>query len=259
MKDNMKKRVGALALAMLLLLALTACGGRQGAGDGGEQDSVDGTAEIPAELPEAGEDSGETQSSDESVTLTPDEENTDHTADEPQVGQRPADPTKEPGSGTRPADPSQKPESKPVQKPSETPGQPAGVDLTAFYSTLAAGKDWPAQTALEGETMEAFYPGLAAVSAKQCGVYTATMSAAVGEIALVEVTDAADVQKVKDIFQSRIDDQVGDDQNPGGAWYPDTIAGWKDNSRIVSNGRYVMLVAMKGADDIVAGFHALFA
>ena len=80
-----------------------------------------------------------------------------------------------------------------------------------------------------------------------------------GEIALVEVESADDVQAVKDIFQARIDYQVGDETNPGGAWYPASIEGWKNNSRIVSNGNYVMLVAADGADDIVSAFNALFA
>ena len=66
-------------------------------------------------------------------------------------------------------------------------------------------------------------------------------------------------QAVKDIFQARIDYQVGDENNPGGAWYPDTIEGWKNNSRIVSNGNYVMLVAVEGADSVVESFNALFA
>ena len=53
---------------------------------------------------------------------------------------------------------------------------------------------------------------------------------------------------------------MGDDQNPGGAWYPASIEGWKNGSRIVSNGNYVMLIALsEGADDVVNSFNALFA
>ena len=75
----------------------------------------------------------------------------------------------------------------------------------------------------------------------------------------MEVENAADVQAVKDIFQARIQDQVGDDQNPGGAWYPESIEGWKNGSRIVSNGNYVMMVALaEGADRVVSSFQALF-
>lgn len=147
---------------------------------------------------------------------------------------------------------------KPAEKPAEQPA--ASVDLAAFYESLTANNaNMPAMMQAEGETLDAFYTGLSAIKTNQCGVYMAMISAAVGEIALVEVENAADVQAVKDIFQARIDYQVGDDANPGGAWYPATIEGWKNNSRIVSNGNYVMLVALEGADDVVAAFNALFA
>ena len=40
-------------------------------------------------------------------------------------------------------------------------------------------------------------------------------------------------------------------KQPGGAWYPDTIEGLEEYPRIVSNGNYVMLVAVDGADSVV--------
>lgn len=148
------------------------------------------------------------------------------------------------------------------------PGAPAepeaDVDLTAFYASLTEGDTWPALMSLtEDETMtellDSYYPGLSEISTKQCGVYIAAISAAVGEIALVEVENAADVQAVEDIFQARIDYQVGDDANPGGAWYPETIEGWKANSHIVSRGNYVMLAVGDAAEAAVESFEALFA
>ena len=175
----------------------------------------------------------------------------------------------------KPEKPEQKPESKPAEKPAENPTTPAekpaqnpaekpaeskSVDLAAFFETFASGENRPAMMQADGEVLDAFYPGLSAIKTKQCGVYTAMISAAVGELALVEVENAADVQAVKDIFQARINYQVGDDQNPGGAWYPQTIEGWKNGSRIVSNGNYVMLIALsEGADDVVNSFNDLFA
>ena len=266
----MKKRLLALLLALSMLAALTACGGKKDDAGTTEQEvtapveDVDGTVEEPQETPEAGEEISETQNDDGST-----------------VENLPADPAEKPEGGSLPADTTQKPESKPVEKPVQKPAEKpaekpvetpaekpadsqskpaAKVDLTAFYETVMSGENRPAMMQAEGEILDAFYPGLSAIKTNQCGVYTAMISAAVGEIALVEVENAADVQAVKDIFQARINYQVGDDENPGGAWYPQTIEGWKNGSRIISNGNYVMLIALsEGADDVVNSFNALFA
>lgn len=137
------------------------------------------------------------------------------------------------------------------------------IDLAAFYEALRAENTWPELMNLtEDETMtellDSYYPGLSEIPAKQCGVYVAAISAAVGEIALVEVENADDAAKVEDIFQARIDYQVGDDENPGGAWYPETIEGWKTKSQIVSHGNYVMLAVGDAAEAAVESFEALF-
>ena len=108
------------------------------------------------------------------------------------------------------------------------------------------------------ELLDSYYPGLSELAAKQCGVYIAAISAAVGEIALVETENAGDAQKAAEIFQARIDYQVGDDANPGGAWYPETIEGWKTKSHVVSNGNFVML-AVGDSAAAVESFENLFA
>ena len=254
----MKKKLLALLLALSMLAALTACGGKN---------------EKPAEEPEQVEDAVDVETPEE----TPEEPEAPETEETPAEPENvPADPEEKPESGNLPADTTQKPESKPVQKPvekpaekpaekpvekpAEKPAESKSVDLAAFFETFASGENRPAMMRADGEVLDAFYPGLSAIKTKQCGVYTAMISAAVGELALVEVENAADVQAVKDIFQARINYQVGDDENPGGAWYPQTIEGWKNGSRIVSNGNYVMLIALsEGADDVVNSFNALFA
>jgi len=133
------------------------------------------------------------------------------------------------------------------------------VDLAAFYEDLLEQNEWPALMALEGETLDGFYPGLSDLSLKQCLVYTAAISATVGEIALVEAESEEDAQKAADIFQSRIDYQVGDDENPGGAWYPATIEGWRTTSRIERQGKYVCMAVGDYAAGAVESFKALFA
>lgn len=258
----MKYRLLTGLLALALALSLTACGGGsspekpedapgitapegEDAGDG-----ADGAPEAPPASPEEGEES-ETQDGD-GATVTP-------PAETPQAGSGTATPSQKPQTGGGAADSTQKPESQPVQKPEA--GVPAGgVDLAAFYASLTGeGSSLPAMSRLEGEALTSLYPGLGDIATAQCAVYVAMISASVGELALVEVQDGADVQAVKDVFQQRIDYQVGDDANPGGAWYPATIEGWKTNSRIVSNGNYVLLAACDGVEDVVAAFNALFA
>ena len=138
------------------------------------------------------------------------------------------------------------------------------IDLAAFYNTLREENTWPELMNLTTdanmkELLDSYYPGLSDISTKQRGVYIAEISAAVGEIALAEVENAEDVQAVEDIFQARIDYQVGDEANPGGAWYPETIEGWKTKSHVVSHGNYVMLAVGDAAEAAVESFEALFA
>lgn len=137
------------------------------------------------------------------------------------------------------------------------------ADLTAFYNELREETKWPELMSLEDdetlrELMDTYYPGLSEIPVRQRGIYLAAISAAVGEIALVEVENAEDVPAVEEIFQARIDYQVGDDSNPGGAWYPETIEGWKNSSQIVTQGNYVMLAVGDSAAEAVLRFNALF-
>ena len=89
---------------------------------------------------------------------------------------------------------------------------------------------------------------------KQCVIYTPAMSAVAVEFTLVEVENAEDVEKAEAILQGRIDSQIA-----GGAWYPETIEGWENNSRLAVNGNSLMLVVYEDADAIVESFNALFA
>lgn len=136
-------------------------------------------------------------------------------------------------------------------------GAAFSADLTAFGETLFQGDDTPMVMPVEGELVEVTYPGLEAVERKQTVLLTAAISATAAEAAMVEVTNAADVDKVKGIFQARIDYQVGDGNTPGGAWYPATIEVWENNSEIVVKGNYVCLFVGDNKDEMVAAFNAL--
>ena len=217
----MKKKILALTLALALSLSLAACGGKDAPG----QDADSGVPEVNA--PEGGAPEGgapEGGGTDAPDASAPEDGGTDSTETE----------------------------------------APEEINLSAFYNTLREGNIWPELMDLTTdanmkELLDSYYPGLAEIAAKQRRVYIAAISAAVGEIALVEVENAEDVQAVEDIFQARIDYQVGDEANPGGAWYPETIEGWKTKSHVVSHGNYVMLAVGDAAEAAVESFEALFA
>lgn len=152
-------------------------------------------------------------------------------------------------------------------QPSQGPASDTPADLTAFYERLAEAYEYPMMMPLNNPDdpnyLEGFYPGLSGISTEQLVAFAPAMSSVVCEIALVQVANASDVNAVKDILQARIDAQVGDpnsdDPNDRGlAWYPESIEVWQNNSRIVSNGNYVMLIAREDCDAIVNEFNALF-
>ena len=133
------------------------------------------------------------------------------------------------------------------------PPAPAQVDLSAFYTTESGKYEFGMVTLADAELAANVYPGLFDIAAEQCLPYINMMTMNTSEIVLVQVTNSSDVDKVKSILQSRIDAQV-----EGGAWYPSAIDAWQNNSRIVSNGNYIMMVVHESCDSIVSDFNALF-
>ena len=141
----------------------------------------------------------------------------------------------------------------------EPPAQ-SGVDLSAFAEEVLSsyyGESSFLQLA-NNEMLDGYYAGLTGVDTDQCLVYITMMSMNNGEFGLVQVKNSADVDTVKAIFQARIDYMVGDGNGPGGAWYPGPTEQWTNNSRVVSNGNYVMMVVNENCDAIVDAFNALF-
>lgn len=131
---------------------------------------------------------------------------------------------------------------------------PAGnVDLSAFATNIMGQYEFGMLQLLDADLMEQLYPGMGAVSAEQKLVYGTLMTMNNGEFGLVQVKDSKDVDAVKAIFQARIDGMVN-----GGAWYPEPTRIWTENSRVVSNGNYVMMIVHESCDAIVDAFNALF-
>ena len=166
-------------------------------------------------------------------------------------------------------------------------GETKEVDLADFYSTLTGKyqvpttpeQDYPDELAdsddmwLDGPASRedrikaleeqrdqlrqmslAAYPGLSDIDAEQCLAYVSMMSFSASEAVLVQVKNAADVEKVKGILQARIDAQLN-----GAMLYPMVAEAWENSARIVSNGNYVMLIVGEDCDAIVSDFNALFA
>ena len=156
--------------------------------------------------------------------------------------------------------PEPKPEPKPDPKPEPAPDQPAasGVDLQSFYNDTTGKYEFGFLELANNELLDQMYAGLTGISAEQKLVYITMMSMNNGEFGLVQVSDAKDVDTVKAIFQARIDYMSGANGGQPGAWYPGPTEQWLNNSRVVSNGNYVMMVVHENCDDIVNDFNALF-
>lgn len=149
------------------------------------------------------------------------------------------------------AKPDPKPDPKPDTKPEEKPA--SKVDLSAFAATTMANHQFGFLELADAELTEGSYPGLSAIPAEQRLVYVCMMTNNPGEFALVQVKDSKDVAAVKSILQARIDYMIN-----GGAHYPATTEMWTQNSTVVSNGNYVMMVVNEDKQAIVDSFNALF-
>ena len=134
-------------------------------------------------------------------------------------------------------------------------GKPA-PDLQQYYDDFMAslGDNAPMMMAIEGDMLEAAYPGLSAYTLKQSVLQMAGISAVAYEMALVETESETDAQAVKEIFEARVDSQI-----QGGAMYPATIEAW-ENASVIQNGNVVALI-LAGEDQTAAvdAFNALFA
>ena len=109
------------------------------------------------------------------------------------------------------------------------------------------------------EALELYYPGLSALEPVQLIARTPLMSSVVNEVVLVECKSEEDADKAQEILQARIDYQVGDDTNPGGAWYPESIEQWKKTT-VQRQGNYLALLAVTDTQSQLADiFNQAFA
>lgn len=140
------------------------------------------------------------------------------------------------------------------------------ADLSAFAQTLQEKYDFaaflmeqdPEADEFAKQSIEQYLPGLLDLELEQRVIYMSMITLNNGEFSMVQAKNAEDADKVREIFQARIDYMAGDGEGPGGALYPGPTEQWTNNSRVVSNGNYVMMVVHENCDDIVAAFNALF-
>ncbi len=250
------KRVLALTLCAALALSLLAA-----CSDRAAQETVIPTAVTDGPLGDP--DPTQEPTPTPSPSAEPSEEPSQEPSEEPSAGPvenpslKPLPTTPEPASTPKPTPaPTPVPDATPAPEPTPAPAE--GVDLSAFYADMTGQYQFGFLELASTELLDGYYAGLSGIAAKQCLVYITQMSMNNGEFGLVQVEDSADVEAVKAIFQARIDYMAGDGEGPGDAWYPGPTEQWKNNSRVVSNGNYVMMVVHENCDDIVAAFNALF-
>lgn len=153
-------------------------------------------------------------------------------------------------------EPSADPSVEPSADSSSNPASGTSLDLSAFYDEMFGTvfpdpNNAPSMMLLEGDMLDQSYPGLSDVATTQCLVYAPMMSAVAYEVALVEVSDPADVETVKAIFDTRIASQI-----EGGAFYPATVEVWQNNAEIVEKGNIVALFVGAEKDQMVELFNA---
>ena len=132
----------------------------------------------------------------------------------------------------------------------------AAPDLNQYFEDFMSSlgeENAPAMMDLEGQFLDAAYPGLSEFQTKQCVIKAAAISSVPYEFALVELEDEADAEAAAQIFQVRIDSQVA-----GGAFYPDTIAGWEKAVVITQGNTAALICAGTEQDAAVDAFRALF-
>lgn len=113
------------------------------------------------------------------------------------------------------------------------------IDLEALYAAGEEACGWTAEemTNVEGELLDAYYPGLNELDLKQLVARVPAMSSAVNEIVLVQCGTEDETENAVEILQARIDTQV-----QGGAWYADALEVWQKAS-VIQEGTYAALIA----------------
>lgn len=234
------RRITALALALVMLLALAACGSKA-PDDVSPSDEIGDIANTyaPDETPEATDEAEEPEQ-----TAEPTTEPT------PEPTPTPVPPTPTPVPPTQ-APVTTEPPAESTDAPSEGDGE--SVDLSAFYSSISSSYEFASLMDLDSAMLDAYYPGLTAITTLQLIAKVPMITASGHEIVLVQCENEDDAATVQSILAARKQSMID-----GGAFYPATVELWQ-NAEICVSGCYLMLVSHDNAADIASSFYALFA
>ena len=138
---------------------------------------------------------------------------------------------------------------------SEKAAEEDAADLSFFYTKLEEAYEWGGgyMADIEGEMLESYYPGLAAIEMEQFIAKMPLMSAVVNEVVFLQCKNEEDAAAAAAILQERVTMQA-----EGGAWYPESMEAW-GKAQVIQNGTYVAMIASaEYQDDIVEKFNDLF-
>lgn len=260
----MSKRITSLLLIAVMLLCLAACGNEAEepsapADDIGDIASTVAPTSTPTPEPEETVEPSPSATPEASPTpaITPTPSPTP--APTPEATPTPLPPSEAPAETEQPAEsapPAESSEPAPDEsaEPSVEPEVGGdGINLQNFYDSISSTYEFSSMMDMDTEIMDAYYPGLSAVSTAQFVGKIAMITASANELVLIECASSDDVAAVQAILETRKQTQVD-----GGAWYPETIAQWGE-AQICVSGNYLMLVCHANAADIASAFYALFA
>lgn len=139
------------------------------------------------------------------------------------------------------------------------PAPPADTpSLADFFATLQSSYEGlGAMMVIEGEVLDAYYPGLGDIAAVEEMLIQETMmsmsNVAVGLVKLSDEATLDDILAVQAIFQGRITTQA-----EGGAWYPLSCETWEQGVITSVSGHVGMFVYPDGAQSMADLFTETF-
>lgn len=101
------------------------------------------------------------------------------------------------------------------------------------------------------DLLNGYYPGLADIELKQ-SVFFLSPTATSCEVAMVEVANSGDAEKMRDIFQTRVDEMANN------TTYPEEAGLWKNCATVSVNGNYVVLEVLPEGCTVPDAFLAKF-